>query len=135
MAEQTNPTTDSAPERGPFSTLEQARQADPHDERLRIFTVTSPDGRVSFWWADGAGTAVQRAARHDGYKARTAGKAPSRDELAAQLAVLSAEDRAALLAALAELGGTPAAPAPTAPTAPAAPPEAARQPGKKGGNK
>jgi hypothetical protein len=127
MADETKPDVDV--NRGPFASAEQARAAKPDNPHYQLLRVTGPEGPSVFFWARGHADALAAQARVLGYRASLAGKPPDKAKLAAQLAELSPEDRAALLA---QLGGAPAAPAPATPPTPA-PEQPAK--GKKGGNK
>jgi hypothetical protein len=98
--------------RGAFSSMEAAQLVKPDNDHFRLFRVTDPAGAVSFTWARDYDRAIAQVARTRGYKAKTAGKAPTREELAGMVAQLSPEDRAVLLA---QLGSPSAATGSTAP--------------------
>jgi hypothetical protein len=87
-----------------YATAAEAQAADPHHKQLRLYRVACPGGEVKFTWAGSSWDAVLNAARAAGYRAASAGKAPTKDSVAQQLAQLSAEDRAALLASYAPAG-------------------------------
>src|SRR5262249_49939374 len=83
--------------RGPWDTQEEAQQANPRNEHLKLFTVADPQGTRSYTWARAFNDAIANGARARGRTA-TCAKAPGQAQLAAMLSALSPEDRAALLA-------------------------------------
>jgi hypothetical protein len=86
-----------------YSTAEEARPHKPAQTGkfpMRLFRVQSPGGAVVFLWARGHDHAVYSVAKKDGYLATSADKTATKETVAAGLAQLSPEDRAALLAQL-----------------------------------
>jgi hypothetical protein len=89
----------SAAHRGMFETRELADAARPQSSKLKVFSVTSPDGKTTRWTcSDNNDMALAAAARADGYTSAVAGKPVSREEGASVLSRMSPEDRAALIA-------------------------------------
>src|SRR5262249_13139499 len=83
--------------RAMFDTLAEAEAAKPAGTKLKVFAVTH--AIVTRWTcAATAKMAMANAAKADGYTAQLAGKPVSKENLAAGLAALSPEDRAALIA-------------------------------------
>lgn len=66
---------------------------------LKLMSITSPEGKVSWTYSGIQDTALLRCAKAAGWKASAEGKAPTRDRVGAMLAQLSDEDRSILIAA------------------------------------
>src|SRR4051794_20516423 len=84
--------------KGPFATLDEARADKPESDKTKLFTVTAPDGSVSYAWSDGVHGAIRCVAKAHGYTASLTDKVVNKSQLAAGLAALSPEERAELLA-------------------------------------
>jgi hypothetical protein len=115
-----------------FPTAEAARAAKPAAGKHELYAVSCPDGTTLYVWARGYDSSIGTAARAGGYKAKLL-KSPNRDRLAAMIAGLSPEERAALLGGdngngHAEANGA----APPADDAADAAPDAAEGKGRKG---
>jgi hypothetical protein len=116
MATESNnsPKTRATIDRSVYADEAQARQHKPgpgHDPRgkMRLFRVSGPEGKHWFTWSDGAWNAVVSVARSLGFSATAADTKPlDKGRLAAALASLSHEDRAALI----QMYVPPSAPAP-----------------------
>jgi hypothetical protein len=87
-----------------YATADEAKQHQPTTTSKfprRLFRVTAPDGKTAFVWARGHDHAFYVVAAKAGWKAASAEKAPAtKESVAAALAELSPEDKAALLAQL-----------------------------------
>jgi hypothetical protein len=107
MNETSKKTPQKRPVAGPFKTLAEAQAGNPHDKRLRLFSVAGWPGEMMplYVWTDGGHSAVWIVARSRGVRVMGADKVPSADALAAMLSQLSAEDRAAVLAQFSRKGG------------------------------
>jgi len=97
-----------------FTSLDDARKLTPPSDRFKIFVVTSPEGKKFYTWSDGYVGALNNVCREYGWTTTTTDKPVTKDSLAAGLASLTPEDRAALIAQF-----VPAANAPASPTPPA----------------
>jgi hypothetical protein len=84
--------------RGPFLTAQEAQAAKPVNDHFKLFQVCDLAGRAVYAWARDYDRAIAVVARSDGYKAISAGNAPTADKVEDMLAQLPAEQRAALLA-------------------------------------
>jgi hypothetical protein len=101
MTEQTDdnttPSTEAKPDRGPFGSVKEAEEHKPASDKVRLYTVTRPDGTTCYLWGHGnSDSCLAYVARVDGYKASRAGGA-SKEKLAGMLAAMSDEERAELL--------------------------------------
>jgi hypothetical protein len=84
-----------------FATADEARAAGrlQNCEKWGLFEVTTPDGAAVFFWAPGVGRALRDGAAHLGVKATQLDKPVNKEAVAASLAAMSPEERAALLEA------------------------------------
>jgi hypothetical protein len=85
-------------ERPIYGSAQEARERPHANSKWRVFQITTPDGGALYTWAGDLVTAIYNVALAAGYKASSLEQAPSKDKLAASLAALSPEDRAALIA-------------------------------------
>jgi len=82
---------------GPFSSLQEAQADKTHEGRVKLFVVTWPGEGPTFWWTDGLGSAMVRAAKAKGATVSRSDKVPTQASVASMLAALTPEDRAAVL--------------------------------------
>lgn len=89
-----------------YATLDECKAHKPEGmDKWRICKVTSPDGSTRYTWALDQIGALIRIAKLDGYMATDAAKVPSQANVAAMLAQLPAEERAALVSQYAAAAG------------------------------
>ena len=83
-----------------FATADEARAAGrlPNCDTWGLFEVKGPGGTV-YLWAPGVGRALRDGAAHLGVKATRLDKPVNKEAVAASLAAMSPEERAALLEA------------------------------------
>jgi hypothetical protein len=82
-----------------YTSLADARANQPEGkENWELWQLTTPDSIARWTWAPYYDRAIRQVVEEDGWNVATVDSLPTQDEVAAQRAALSPEDRAALLA-------------------------------------
>lgn len=89
---------DAIVNKGPFTTPEEAEAVRPACKAYQLFTVTGPDGATCLAWARDIPRACAVMAQAHGYTAVRHGKTVAKADVAAALAKMTPEERAAILA-------------------------------------
>jgi hypothetical protein len=107
MSEQENVGTDGQPtekktkkqiNRGPWASFEEAQQHKPEGDKVKLWRVADPLGKVVWVWHIHSNSAITVAAKAAGWKSSSAGKPVSKEKVSDLLGQLSPEDRAILIA-------------------------------------